>query len=888
MRILRRLAFWLGSRQRAEDLAAEMEDHRARLQAAYEADGVAAADAAVRSRRAMGNMTLAREDARDVWISAAAQRIWRDALYGVRALRREPTFAVTAILTLALGCATTITVFSVVDSELWRPLPFPDAQQLVATELNRPGGRFDRVSIADLEDWNAQSRLAEYVGIQSGGRRVFSGSRPESVTVRPVTTNFFDVLRLSPPIGRAFTPGDEASRAAIISDPAWHRLFNGDRSIVGRTVTLNGQAYAIVGVLADTRLEFMSSPDFFVTIDRASPDVADRQALTLDTYGRLRPGVTIQQAQAELRTIQSRIAASFPTDRENQVVLLYDLRGYFTGFNWRELYFFLAAAALVMLLSCLNVAGLLLARALRRQREFAIRGALGGGTAALLRQLLVEGAVLAIPGAAAGALGTLWLLRGFRAVVPSDLLERGGHIAVDIRIDVFVLVLSLVTTIALALSPLLFASRVDLGGMLAQGTRTTGRTPRQRAVRTTLLVAQVTTTLVLLAGAALFVLSFARLTNTPIGFDPRDRVLLRMTLPQTRYAADAQAVAFVDRLLEETHGIAGVRNAAVGSSSPLSGGGPAVFVVVPDRPRPTPGTEPMALVFSTTPTYFRTLDIRLVQGRQFSAGDGPGAPRVAIVNERLEHALFPGESAVGKTLEITPRGSRVWAARHGLVTIVGVVANVKNFSVSEVDFSDLYLPFTQAPAPDMELIAATSIPPKSVVDSLKSAVAHVDGSLPVTSVSFFSERMSDTLRGARFNLAVIGLFAVLAVILAGVGIYGSMACGIAERTREFGVRIALGARPSAIFAEALRESFRIGVAGCVLGAAAVLVLAKVIGSALYLVPGQHGGLLYEVTITNPIALGAASALLLAVALLAGFFPARQATRVDPLVVLRTD
>jgi len=879
---------WLTSGRGADDLAAEIEDHRARIQAALEADGLSREEAAARSRRAMGNITLAREDAREVWILAQIERICRDAVYGVRALERERTFAIAAILTLALGCVTTVTVFSVVDAELWRPLPFPDARQLVATELGRPGARFDLISMPDLRDWNSQARLAEYAGIESGGRRVLSGTRPESVRVRPVTANFFKVLRVSPPLGRGFAAEDDRAPAAIVSDAAWHRLFDADRTIVGRTVMLDGRPYAIVGVLANIRLEFISAPDFFVTIDRSSPPFADRQAFTLDTYGRMRPGVTVAQAEAELQTIQSRIATAFPKDRENQVVRLYDLRQYFTGFNWRQLYFYLAAAALVMLLSCLNVAGLLLARALRRQREFAIRAALGGGSGALVRQLLVEGAVLAVPGAALGGLGTLWLVRAFTAAVPADLLERGGHIAIDLRVGAFVVALSLATTMALAISPLIFARRVELSGALGHGTRTAGRSPRQRVVRTMLLVAQVTTTLVLLAGAGLFVLSFARLSHTPIGFDPRDRVLVRMTLPPARYAADQQIVAFGDRLLEQARGVPGVRNVALGSSSPLANGGPAVYVVVPDRPRPAPGAEPIALIFSTSPTYFRTLGMRLVDGREFGAGDGSGAPRVAIVNERLARALFPGERVIGKTLEITPRGSRSWSGRAGLVTIVGVVANVKNFSISEVDFSDLYLPFAQAPASDLELIAATAIPPARVVDPLKGAAAQVDASLPVTSVTFFTERLAATLQGARFNLALIALFATLAVVLAGVGIYGSMACAIAERTREFGVRIALGARPYAIFAEALRESVRIGIAGCVLGALAVAALAKLLGSALYLVPGKHGGLLYEVSTTNPVALGAACAVLIAVATLAGLAPARQATRVDPLIALRTE
>jgi predicted permease len=888
MRIVRRLLFWGDARRHAADLAAEIEDHRARLQRAFEADGFPAAEAAARSRRAMGNVTLAREDARDVWVVATLEYIWRDARYAMRALRREPTFALTALLTLALGAATTITVFSIVDAELWKPLPFPEPKQLVTVKLERPGARFDMISLPDLADWNAQGRLTQFVGVQPGVHRVLGGVSPQSVTVRPVTSNYFTVLGLSPSLGRAFGPEDERAPTAIVTDAAWHRLFNGDQAIVGRNVTLDGRSYGVVGVLANQRLEFTSEPDFFVAIDRSALGFEDRQALTLDSYGRMRTGVSIGQAQAEIQAIVSRIAAAFPQDRAHQVARLYDLQAYSTGFNWRQLYLFLSAAALMMILSCLNVANLLLSRALRRQREFAIRGALGGGRVALVRQLMVEGAMLALPGAAMGALGSLWLLRIFTALVPSDMLERGGHIALDSRVTGFVLALSFVTTVALALSPFVFARRIGLNTLLG-GTRTAERSPHQRAGRGALLIAQVTATLVLLAAAGLFVLSFTRLAQTPVGFEPRDRVLLRLTLPAARYTGDASITAFTYRLIEQARAIAGIRNAAVGSSLPLNpGGGPAVRIIVPDRPRPAPGSEPIALLFGVSPAYFRTLGIGLLDGREFGANDAAGSARVAVVNERLARTMFPGERATGRTLEIVPGSPRGWAARPGLVTIVGIVANVKNFSISEVDFNDLYLPFAQAPAANLELAVATTVAPAAVVAPLRTAATRLDPALPFTSITFMTDRVTDTLKQARFNLALIALFAALAVILAGVGIYGSMACAIEERTREFGVRIALGALPRRILGEALRESIRVGFAGCLLGTLLVLVLARVLGNALYLVPGQHGGLLYQVGMTNPTALGAASALLIAVAILAGFFPARRATRVDPLIALRSE
>jgi predicted permease len=442
---------------------------------------------------------------------------------------------------------------------------------------------------------------------------------------------------------------------------------------------------------------------------------------------------------------------------------------------------------------------------------------------------------------------------------------------------------------ALALSPLVFARRIDLNVMLAQGGRTAGRSPRQRAVRTGLLAAQVTATLVLLAGAGLFILSFVRLVQAPLGFDPTDRVVMRVSLPPARYQGDAAKIAFADRWLTEARAVAGVREAAIGSESPLTPRGiPAALIAVPGRPRPVRGAGPIALTFSVSPRFFAALDIRILDGRAFEAGDVAGGARVAIVNESFAQRFFPGERIVGRTIELVPRYESDSTTRAGLVTIVGLAGNVRNFAIHEVEFSNVYLPLAQAPVAAMDLVTATAIPAANAIEPLRRAARRVDAGLPLVSLTMGTTRLSDSLRGARFNLVLITVFAALAVTLAGVGIYGSMACAVEERSREFGVRLALGALPRAILAEALRTSIRVGAIGCVLGTALVIVIARLIGDALYLVPGKHGGMLYRVGTTNPGALAGACALLLAVAILAGLVPARRATQTDPLVVLRQD
>ena len=349
----------------------------------------------------------------------------------------------------------------------------------------------------------------------------------------------------------------------------------------------------------------------------------------------------------------------------------------------------------------------------------------------------------------------------------------------------------------------------------------------------------------------------------------------------------AAVVRFADRLLEEGRATPGVRDAAIASSSPLNSG-PSVRFVVTDRERPGRGDEPSALTRSVSPAYFRTLGTRVIEGREFDGTDVPGAPRVAIVNETLARRLFPGASPIGQRLDLVPGARLAWTRRPGTVVIVGLTENVKNVGFNEVEFNGLYLPFAQMPAPALELIATAGIALPGMIDPLRDAVARVDPALPVTRIASLTDRVYSALHEDRFNLLLIGFFACAAVVLAAVGIYGAMACGVQERTREFGVRLALGARPIAIVRAALWESARLGIAGGILGLGATLIVARLLGDALYLVPGKHTGLLYGVTTTDPLALGAALTIVIAVATMSGLVPARHATRVDPLVALRTD
>jgi putative ABC transport system permease protein len=887
MKLLRRLTHWPWRRHDAA-LAEEIEHHRAMIQADLEAQGTPPAEAAAASRRAMGNLTLAREEARETWILLWADRLWRDGRHALRGLRREPTFTATTVLTLALGIATTTAVFSVVDAELWRPLPFPRPDELVEVYSQGPNahGIVEPLSVDDLQEW--RTNAPAFTDLAATGRtatHVLRLDTAASALVTEVTPNFLAVLGRAPIAGRTLAAAG-GPREAVLTDRAWRRLFNGDPAVVGQSVLVDDDAVVIAGVVtADDSLG--PDPDLFVAIDDRGRAAGDATLSPLyGGIGRLRPGATAEVARAQLQAMRSRRAQA-SGDAVVHTIVVEDLKEYYRSSSWRPLYFFLGASLVVLLLSAVNVATLLLARASRRTREFAVRGALGGGLRALARQLLVEGALLGAPAGGLGLLLAMWIVTAATTVLPEAFLQRGARIPVDLRAGAFALAVTGVTTGIFALAPIIFfARRIDLSSALGQGVRA-GRSAAEGRARLGLLTAQIALTMVLLAGAGIFVKSFVALTHVPLGFDPDNAVALRAWLSGPRYASDAAMQAYADQLLDGARAVPGVRTAAIASSSPL-GSGPLVHFVVRDAPRPSAGSEPRAILRAVGPGYFRTLGIRVSRGREFAAEDVAAAPRVAIVNEALVGQVFGGEDPLGRTLDFVAGSSARWAERARSAVVVGVASNVKEVGLNEVDFGDLYLPFAQLPSPWIELVVRAGVPPSSLGDALRQRAAHVDPAIPVTSVTTFEARVTRALQGDRFNLLLIGAFAGLAVLLAAIGIYGAVAYNVQARTREFGVRLALGARPARLVGAALWQAGRLGLVGGALGLAVILALAVPLGNALYLVPGAHEGLLYHVSTTDPVMLAAAIALVIVVAVLAGALPARRVARVDPVAALRAE
>ncbi|HUR94505.1 MAG TPA: ABC transporter permease [Gemmatimonadales bacterium] len=883
--LIRRLLYWINRGQEARDLEDEIEHHRALRQEALERAGMSPERAARDSRRALGNRTLALEDARTVWTWVLVEHVLRDVRYAARTLARERTFAVTAIVTLALAIAVTATVFAVVDAALWRPLPFPQPDRLVAIYTSSTTARpqYDPASPRDLLAWRgAQSLRGVAASTDSRRRVVLAPAAPESITVRAVTTDFFDVLEVQPARGRGFVPGSAAAGEAVLSHDSWVRLFGSDPQILGRHIEIDGEAVTIVGMTAASfRPEIFETPELYVAFDPARSDAGRRNLITI---GRLGEKVSVASAAHELEAIATRVAGEFPDSNAGRTVRVEDLRTSSSGADWRPMTFFLSASGFVLLLACINVAGLLLARAQRRQRELAIRRALGGGPTAIARQLVVEGAVLAAAGATLGVVLAIWMTEALPAVLPADYLGRETVARIDARALLGAIVVTAATALLFGLAPAVITRRGTGRELLGHGGRTAGASRAHVRARNSLVVIEITLALVLLFSAGLFLNSFVRLTQVPIGFEPRDVLTFQVATPGPRYAARGATDLLAGEILDRISALPGVRSAALTTSAPL-GSGPVAYFRTSGSPSPADGREPRAILRAVSPGYFSTLGIQLLAGRSFDQGDGSGGTRVAIVNERLAR-LYGGRAAIGRPLELLP-GRSPWVP-SGTVTIVGIATAVKELGFNEVEFNGIYLPAAQVSREPIQVVVKTSAAPGALAAAVRREIRALDPVMPVLALRTMDDAVAAALQQDRFNLLLSATFALLATIMAALGLYGVMTYAVEQRTREFGVRLALGSSVRGLLGLALRQGLTLAAAGVALGIAIALVIAHIAGSALYLVEGQHNGILFEVSSTDPVTLLGTASLLLGIAFMASLGPAIRATRVDPVTALRAE
>jgi putative ABC transport system permease protein len=805
--------------------------------------------------------------------------------YGLRTLLQKPGFTLVAVVMLSLGIGANTAIFSVIDAVLLRPLPFWEPERLVAVwsrDLRNPQSKLP-VSGADLADWRARSRAVERFGGWFTMDLTMTG-RGEAVRVKAkgAQEDLLGVPGVAPLHGRVFRAGDHF--AAVLSHRFWRQRFNSDPNAVGQGITLGDQHYTVVGVMP-AGFQFpieAEGADVWLTWDYAKlppGPTARRDARLAEAVGRLRPGATIEQAQAELDTIAAALRAQYPDTNNDIGVRLAPLEKNLTAEHRRGLWILFGAVGCVLLIACANVANLLLVRAAGRSREFAVRAALGASPGQLMRQLLAENLLLALAGGVSGCLVALWSVEALLALSPAD-LPGAEQIGVNGRVLAFTLLLTMLTSVLFGLAPAWRASRVDLVSGLRDGARTASESRGGRRLRDALVVAEIALSLVLLAGAALLLHSFWRLRQADPGFDPRNVLTFRVSLSYETYDA-TKAGEFFRRLQARLQTIPGVRAAANIFPLPLNDdrefddlgvtldarfaieGQP---VAQNERPHYDPRTAQHG--------YFRAMGIRLLDGRDFDVRDDAAAPPVAIINDAMARRHFAGRTPIGQRIRLT---SLVTPNEPPMRRIVGVAADVRHRGVRAEPRPEIYVPFAQAPFQEMFVVVKTDGDPTALTRAVRAAVSELDPAQPIFNVTPMTQRLSHSVAGPRFNLLLLAIFAGLALLLAAVGLYGVLSYAVAARTHELGIRLALGAQSRDVLRLVFGQGLKLISIGLPIGLAGAFALTRLLGA-----------LVYGVSPRDPLTFLAAALLLATVAMIACYLPARRATKVDPMIALRSE
>jgi putative ABC transport system permease protein len=807
-----------------------------------------------------------------------------DLRYAFRGLRRSPGFALVAVLTLALGIGANTAIFSVVNTALLRPLPYPEPDRLVRVYSGRNGENTWTVSPPDFVDWRAQAGVfAHTAALNSGADYTITGAGgAERVAAAQVTPDFFDVLGVPPALGRGFTQDNAQvgqDKVAVLSYGLWQQRFGGQPDIVGQTIQLDGVTYAIAGVMPKG-FAYPAEARLWTPLAFSAHDLAtQRGAHYLDVIARLKPGVTLTQAQSAMQGVAARLSQQYPKTNDKWSANVATLRDSLVGDVRPALLILLGAVGLVLLIACANVANLLLARAMGRERELAIRTALGAGRGAIVRGILTESLLLAILGGIAGLLVAVWGTHALITLQP-DAVSGMGPVGVDATVLGFTLVLTLLTGVLFGLIPALHASRVaNLSGRLKEGSRgATGSREWWRA-RSLLVTAEMAFAVILLAGAGLLMKSFVRLIDTDPGFRTEHVLTFNLSLPDARYQTPEQSDAFYTQFLEQVRSLPGVQDASAIFGLPLTGFGYQISVHELDGRVLSSREEdelPSPQVRIVTPDYFQVLGIPVLRGRSITDADRAGAPPVVVVNETAAKLYWPGESAVGHHFTIgTDMG--VSPDRVG-GTVVGVVADTKDNGPSVVPKPQMYLSHSQVPVTFMSIAVRTaSVDENALVSAIRSRLHDIDPNIPMYQVSTMQQLLGDSVAQPRFYMLLLGVFAGAALLLAAVGIYGVMAYVVGQRTHEIGVRMALGARGPQVLRQIVGRGMRPAMAGVALGLAGSIAITRVLSD-----------LLYGVSATDPLTFIGVAVVLVAVSLAATLVPARRATTVDPVIALRAE
>jgi putative ABC transport system permease protein len=799
----------------------------------------------------------------------------QDVRYAIRMLAKRPAFTAVAVLALTLGIGANTAIFSVVNAVLLRPLPYPHPERLMLLWGVRDDRGHLNASYPDFADFRDQSQTLDYVAAyQPTGILLTGGDEPEALQGSLVSADMFPLLGASPALGRAFTREEDkpgAPRVVVISNGLWNRRFASDADIIGKEIFLSARPYTVIGVMPPG-FKFpadVSKTEFLLPFAPTNADILTRRGShSFYIAARLKSGVTIEEAKSEVATIAGRMAESYPDTNARRSATLAPMHDDLVSDVRPSLLILLAAVAFVLLIACANVANLLLARAAARQKEIAIRTAVGASRLRIIRQLLTESLLLSLLGGAGGMLVAMWGVDLLISASPGN-IPRLKEITLDGRVLAFTLLVSMLTGLIFGIAPALGASKPDLNEVLKEGGRSGGESARRASLRNLLVISEVAICLVLLIGAGLLIKSFVRLLEINPGFNPEGVVTVNLAPPRAKYPQPEQARAFFQQVIERAKELPGVESASLVNMLPLEGSNQSITFRVEGRPIPAPGTDPVGNFRNISPDYFRTMQIPLLRGRAPSEGDTKDTPHVIVINESLARDYFPDEDPIGKRILI---GDDDPPPRE----IIGIVGDIRHDALDKEAVPEYYISYLQNPERYLYLVARMpSVEAASAGTLLRGAIKQVENGLYIPNIETMEQLRAGSIAGQRFNMLLLGVFAAVALVLAAVGIYGVMSYSVSQRTREIGVRMALGAQQKDVLRLVVGHGMLLALGGVAIGLVASFFLTRLMLS-----------LLYGVSATDPVTFAVISLILTGVALVACFVPARRATKVDPCVALR--
>jgi predicted permease len=877
-----RLRSWMRRTLGRPQLESEMETEIRFHVDAYTEDlvrqGIPRPEAARRARIEFGAIENTKEECREATGATLLENFLQDLRYGARSMRRAPGFTAVAVIALALGIGANAAIFSVVNAVLLRPLAYRDSDRLV-TILNNGDGP---VAVANYIDWRDQSRSFQAMAAADYWSANLTGlDAPERLLGLKVTQNLLPMLGVQPLLGRLFVEGEDrvgAEHEIILSYNLWQRRFSGDPNIVGKTILLDGASYTIVGIMPQG---FRFAPFWATRAEMWAPNafgdrVHNRGGNSLRVFARLKNRVSLEQARAEIVGVTARLEQQFPgTNRE---VVVTPLKEKVVGKIETPLLVLLGAVGFVLLIACANVAHMLLARAAARQKEIAVRTALGARRFRVVRQFLTENLLLACIGGGSGLLLAMWGTRALVTLSPRN-IPRLESVAIDGRVVLFLLAVTALTSVAFGLGPAMQASAVNLSDTLKEGGRGSSDGIRGNRLRSFLVASEFTLALILLIGAGLMIRSFLALRAVDPGFNPHNVLSMVVSVAGSKEAEPGRRAVFYRELLEKVRTLPGVESAGGINHLPLAGDMWGWPFTIEGRPKPRPGESPSAVYRIATPGYLESMRIPLRRGRDIAATDDVNAPGVVLVNETAARTYWPNENPIGKHITFTNEpNTPVW------LTVIGVTKDAKEGDWAVAPYPEVYLAafqnreYLESMAGHFEyitLVARTSGDPGALASTIKDTVWAIDRNLPVSEVLTMDEVVNQANAEPRFEMMLLGVFAGVALVMAAVGIYGVMSYSISRRTHEIGIRVSLGASRSEILVLVLRQGLLLALTGSAAGIVGALLLARLMTKLLYGVPP-----------TDPLTFGGVAALLLMVALIASYIPARRATHVDPIVALR--